>query len=63
MKFKAMLGYMVKSSCLKSQVVVVSDFDPSTQEAEAGGALRVRGQPLVYRMSSRTARLQSETLS
>ena len=39
MKFKAMLGYMVKSSCLKSQVVVVSDFDPSTQEAEAGGAL------------------------
>jgi hypothetical protein len=40
--------------------VMVHTFNPSTWEAEAGGFLEAN---LVYRVSSRTARLHRETLS
>jgi hypothetical protein len=44
--------------------VVAHTFNPSTQLQEAGASLRVLGQrDLAYRMSYRTARLHSETLS
>jgi hypothetical protein len=35
--------------------MVVSTFNPSTQEAEAGGSLELEAS-LIYRVSSRTAR-------
>ena len=34
-------------------VVVVDTFNPSTQEAEAGGSLRVRGQPGLKKTSKK----------
>jgi hypothetical protein len=41
--------------------VVVHAFNPSTWEAEAGGISEFKAS-LVYKVSSRTARLNRETL-